>query len=40
MDAHCIPIPLNMYVANSGKIPPNIDRMNVFAAIADAANIR
>jgi hypothetical protein len=29
-----------MYVANSGKIPPKIDRINVFAAMADAANMR
>jgi hypothetical protein len=31
---------LNMYVENSGKAPATSDRMNVFPATADAANIR
>jgi hypothetical protein len=29
-----------MYVENSGKAPANSDRMNVFPATADAANMR
>lgn len=33
-------MPLNIYVANSGNTPPNIERMKVFAAIAEAANMR
>lgn len=40
VDAHSIPIPSNMYVAKSGKMPPKSDRMKVFAAIAEAANMR
>jgi hypothetical protein len=31
---------LNIYRANSGKTPPNRLRINVFPAIAEAANKR
>jgi hypothetical protein len=33
-----MPIPLNMYVANRGKMAPQRDRRKVFAAMAEAAN--
>lgn len=33
-------LPSNIYVANNGKIAPNSDRIRVFAAMAEAANMR
>lgn len=38
--AHWIPIPLNMYVANRGKMAPKRERRKVLAAMADAANCK
>lgn len=40
VDAHCMPMPLNMYVEKRGNAPAKSDRMNVFPATADAANMR
>jgi hypothetical protein len=38
--AHWMPIPSNIWRANSGKAAPQRLRRNVFAAMAEAANIR
>lgn len=38
VQAQLIPMPLNIYVANSGNPAPKSERKKVFAAMAEAAN--